>query len=181
MRASTSASQACGSISLSLAVLISVVPQCTARHRTVPAAIDLPGHRGRHQRVAAGPQEAGSGMVSPERHEAARHLARARKIDILDALDLIGPARSERPYERRRSERPVLAPRRRGEERFTAHYRHPPRPPTIEIDRRTAEPLGFLDVLPIAWHPGASNRRRFVDAVWQIGKRARVGRTSVGF
>lgn len=31
------------------------------------------------------------GMVSPERHEAARHLARARKIDILDALDLVGP------------------------------------------------------------------------------------------
>jgi len=77
-------------------------------------------------------------MVSPERREAARHLARARKIDILDALDLVGPVRSTRPYKRRLSDRPVLAPRRRGEERFTARYRHPPRPMMIEIDRRTA-------------------------------------------
>jgi hypothetical protein len=72
-------------------------------------------------------------MVSPERREAAKYLAKAKKIDILDALDRVGPIRSARPYKRRLSERPVLAPRRRGEERFTARYRHPPRPPMIAV------------------------------------------------
>lgn len=36
-------------------------------------------------------------MVSPERREAARHLARAKKIDILDALEMVDPIRSARP------------------------------------------------------------------------------------
>ncbi|MBN9001218.1 MAG: IS1595 family transposase, partial [Rhizobiales bacterium] len=72
-------------------------------------------------------------MVSLERREAAKHLARVKKIDILDALEMVGPIRSTRPYKRRLSERPVLAPRRRGEERSTARYRHPPRPPMIAM------------------------------------------------
>ncbi len=72
-------------------------------------------------------------MVSPERREAAKHLARAKRIDILDALELVGTVRSSGPYERRLSERPVLAPHRRGEERFTARYRHPPRPVTVDM------------------------------------------------
>ena len=72
-------------------------------------------------------------MVSPERREAAKYLARAKKIDILDAVDLVGPVGSARSHKRRLSERPVLAPRRRGEERFTARYRHPLSPPMIEM------------------------------------------------
>ncbi len=77
-------------------------------------------------------------MVSPERREAARHLARARKIDILDALELVDSVRSERPYSRRLPGRPVLARRRPGEERFTARYRHPPR--TITVDMTNVGP-----------------------------------------
>jgi hypothetical protein len=72
-------------------------------------------------------------MVSPERREVARHLARAKKIDILDALEMVGPVRLARSYKRRLSERPVLAPRRRGGERSTARYRHSPRLPMIEV------------------------------------------------
>lgn len=76
-------------------------------------------------------------MVSPDRLKMAKELASRDRIDILDALDQIGQ-RCDVIYERRNPTRPALPPRRQGEERSTARYRHPPRPPRGEIE------AGFL-------------------------------------
>lgn len=70
-------------------------------------------------------------MVAPERLDAAKRLARERRISVLQALSELGPIEHRRDYPRKPPARPVLAPRRPGEERFTGRYRHPRRPPPV--------------------------------------------------
>ncbi len=66
-------------------------------------------------------------MVTPERRRAAKAIAAAQGISILDALAQVPRSADGRTYGRRKPSRPVLCPRREGEERFTGRYRHPSR------------------------------------------------------
>lgn len=68
-------------------------------------------------------------MVHPKRLDRLRVGCTIMNIDILDLL-AAGYGKPERKrYERKPPRRPVLVPRRPGEERITARYRHPPRIP----------------------------------------------------
>ncbi|WP_158875012.1 transposase [Antarcticirhabdus aurantiaca] len=71
-------------------------------------------------------------MVSPDRLSMAKALARQEGMDLLDALDEIGP-RTDVRYVRGKPTRPALPTRRAGEERSTARYRHPPRASREEV------------------------------------------------
>ena len=66
-------------------------------------------------------------MVSSERLSRAKDLARQMRIPIIEALYKIGPI-TPKQYTRREPRRPILAPRRDGEQRLTARYSHPPHP-----------------------------------------------------
>ena len=71
-------------------------------------------------------------MVSPDRLSMAKALARQEGMDLLDALDEIGP-RTDMRYARGKPTRPALPKRRAGEERSTARYRHPTRTSLEEV------------------------------------------------
>lgn len=65
-------------------------------------------------------------MVAPERLLKAHDYAFKTGCDIFDALIDIRKAEPKRTYRRKRSSRPILPPRRTGEERNTRRYIHPP-------------------------------------------------------
>lgn len=65
-------------------------------------------------------------MVAPARLLEARDRAHKTGCDIFDALDDIRKAEPKQSYGRKRSRRPILPPRRNGEERNTRRYIHPP-------------------------------------------------------
>lgn len=71
------------------------------------------------------------GMVSPDRHALAKQLAIDENRSILDALSLTRLPRTKR-YERKRPSRPILPPRRRGEERHDG--KHSASSPHIGLD-----------------------------------------------
>lgn len=71
-------------------------------------------------------QETLLAMVRPDRLEAAWKLAVFEGLDIFDALDDVRASEEKLPYSRRKSKRPILPPRRVGEERNTRRFILPP-------------------------------------------------------
>lgn len=65
-------------------------------------------------------------MVRPDRLEAAWKLAFSTGLDIFDALDDVRASEKKSTYFRKKAKRPILPPRRAGEERSTRRYVHPP-------------------------------------------------------
>jgi ISXO2-like transposase domain len=81
--------------------------------------------------------------VGKERLATARAISRAARRDLFEVIDeLRKNHRKARTYKRRPPKVPALPPRRPGEERRTARYVHPPRPPEREIA------LGVLRHIP---------------------------------
>ena len=77
-------------------------------------------------------------MVDPDVYGQAQDLARKTGCDIFDAIDEVRKARPRHSYQRRPSARPILPPRRLGEERNTRRYIHPP---PLEPESVGAPPL----------------------------------------
>jgi hypothetical protein len=72
-------------------------------------------------------------MLSLDRHARAKRFAKEEGMDLLDALEWVGP-RAGRSYPRKTPKRPVLPPRREGDSRIAARRRTTPRLAREEVE-----------------------------------------------